>query len=74
MYKQHTHIYYILTIYCKNSYTTTFQICKNKNVNKLHCFVNIAQQVFRKKNSVVCLHSYFYILGMLLFMNFYIIW
>ena len=51
-----------------------FQICKNKNVNKPHCFVNIPEQVFRKKNRMVCLHSYFYIFGMSLYMKFYIIW
>ena len=32
------------------------------------------EQVFRKKSRVVCLHSYFYIFGMSLCMNFYIIW
>ena len=47
---------------------------RNKNVNKPHSFVNIPEQVFRKKNRVVCLHSCFYIFGISLCMNFYIIW
>ena len=64
IYGQHTHIYYILTIYCKNACKITFQICKNKKVNKPYCFENIPEQVFRKTNSVVYLHSSFY-LGLL---------